>query len=158
MGVGCRPMNAGEEEAVANLLRKLPRDIGYDYVPKITAQSLRDHADLVHVMVAVDSGLLLGAATWMLTYSSNRGCKGVYVCDLYVMEHKRGSGIGEKLVRAVAKASAKLGAQFMKLEASRANPRPSAFYRKHKFHVSEDDAVMFLEADEMRELLEGPVK
>jgi ribosomal protein S18 acetylase RimI-like enzyme len=158
MGIGCRPMIEGEQEAVANLLRKLPRDLGFDTVPKLTGQSLREHADLVNVMVATDSGLLLGAATWMLTFSSNRGCKGVYICDLYVMEHKRGSGIGEKLLRAVAKAAQKRGAQFMKLESSRANPRPSKFYRKHKFHVSEDDAVMFLEGDEMMMFLEGQSK
>lgn len=145
----------GEQEAVANLLRKLPRDLGFDTVPKITGQSLRDHADLVHVMVASDSGLLLGACTWLLTYSSNRGCKGVYICDLYVMEHKRGSGVGEKLLRAVGKAAQKLGAQFIKLETSHTNPRPQQFYRKHKFHVSTDDALMFLEPDDMNDFLEG---
>jgi GNAT superfamily N-acetyltransferase len=158
MGIGCRPMRDGEEEAVANLLRKLPRDIGHDFVPKVSGQSLRENADLVRVMVASDSGLLLGAATWMITYSSNRGCRGVYVCDLYVMEHKRGNGIGEKLLRAVGKAAQPLGALFIKLEASRSHPRPAQFYKKHGFNLSEDDAVLFLEPDEMQQFLEGPGK
>jgi ribosomal protein S18 acetylase RimI-like enzyme len=148
-------MQPGEEEAVANLLRKLPRDLGFDTIPKISGQSLRDHADLVQVMVASDSGLLLGAATWMMTYSSIRGCKGVYICDLYVMEHKRGSGVGEKLLRAVGRAAQKRGAQFIRLEASRTNPRPQKFYTKHKFHVNEDDAVMVLEPNDMPDFLEG---
>ena len=155
MSIGCRPMRQGEEEAVANMLRKLPRDLGYDMVPKITAQSLRDNADLVHVTVALDSGLLLGACTWLMTYSSNRGCKGVYICDLYVMEHKRGCGIGEKMLRATGKTAAKLGAQFIKLEASRENPKPGKFYMKHNFHFVDDDRLMFLEPEHFTSFLEG---
>ena len=154
MSIGCRPMRAGEEEAVANMLRKLPQSLGFDYVPKITSQSLRDNIELVNVTVAWDSGLLLGACTWLITYSSNRGCRGMYVCDLYVMEHKRGSGIGEKLLRTSAKAAAKSGAQFIKLEASRANDRPGKFYLKHQFHFSDDDRLMFLEPEDFIPFLE----
>ena len=155
MSIGCRPMRTGEAEAVANMLRKLPQSLGFDTVPKVTGQSLRDNADIVNVTVALDSGLLLGACTWLMTYSSNRGCKGMYVCDIYVMEHKRGSGIGEKLLRTAAKAAEKIGARFIKLEASRANDRPGKYYQKHKFHFVDDDRLMFLEPDDFTAFLEG---
>lgn len=155
MGVGFRPMRPGEEEAVAAMLRKLPQDLGFDSVPKITGAALRENADILHVTVADDSGLMLGVCSWMVTFSTWRACKGMYVCDLYIMGHKRGSGIGEKLLRAAGKAAAQLGAQFMKLEASRENPRPGNFYSKHKFHFSEDDRLMFLEPEDFPLFLEG---
>ncbi len=155
MSIGCRPMRAGEAEAVANMLRKLPQSLGFDTIPKVTAQSLRDNADVLHVTVALDSGLLLGACTWLMTYSSNRGCKGIYICDLYVMEHKRGSGIGEKLLRTAAKEASKSGGQFIKLEASRANKRPGKFSLKHQFHFIDDDRMMFLEPEDFTTFLEG---
>jgi GNAT superfamily N-acetyltransferase len=158
MSLICRPMRPPEADAVATMLRRLPRDLGFDTVPKVTGQSLRDNADIIHVMVAEDSGLMLGACAWTLTFSTYRAARGAYVCDLYVMEHKRGSGIGEKLLRATAKESAKKGAAFLKLEASRENPKPGQFYTRHNFHFSEDDRLMFLEPDQFQTFIAGNAK
>jgi GNAT superfamily N-acetyltransferase len=148
-------MRPGEEDAVATMVRALPRDLGFDTVPKITGASLRQNADVVRVTVAEDSGLLLGACTWQIIYSSWRGVKGVYICDLYIMPHKRGGGAGVKLLRAACREANKLGAQFIKLEASRSNPRPATFYQRLAFHESEDDRLMFLEPDDFTTFIKG---
>lgn len=148
-------MRLGEADAVATMFRKLPRDLGLDASPKISGTALRENTDVLHVTVAEDSGLLLGACSWLITFSSWRATKGMYVCDLYVMEHKRGGGIGERLLRAAGREAAKLGAKFMRLEASRENPKPGTFYLRNKFHFSDDDRVMFLEPEDFEPFIGG---
>ena len=74
MSVGIRPMRDGEEDAVAVLIRQLPKDLGLRTIPKMTGQNLRDAKGLAQVMVADDAGLILGVCLWTMTYSSWRGC------------------------------------------------------------------------------------
>jgi GNAT superfamily N-acetyltransferase len=154
----CRPMKPREADAIATMFRRLPRDLGLDATPKITGKDLIENVSLVEVTVAEDSGLLLGACSWLMTYSTWRAAKGMYLCDLYVMEHKRGMRIGEKLLRAAAREAAKKGAAFIKLEASLANPRPSQFYIGHGFKHVADDGVMLLEPDSFSVFVGEPQK
>jgi ribosomal protein S18 acetylase RimI-like enzyme len=152
MGVGFRPMRPGQEDAVAAMIRQLPRDLGHDAVPKITGESLRAAADLVQVTVADDSGLLLGCCVWMPVYSTWRGCKGIYITDLFVMAHARGKRIGERLLRQVARQARAMEAGYMRLEVDNNNPRASAFYAKLGFQKKTDQHNCFLEQTELDQL------
>jgi ribosomal protein S18 acetylase RimI-like enzyme len=147
MGVGFRAMRAGQEDAVAAMIRQLPKDLGIDAVPKITGESLRAAADLIHVAVADDSGLLLGCCVWMPVYSTWRGAKGVYICDLYVMQHARGKRIGERLVHYVAKQAKAMGATYLRLEVDADNQRASEFYEHFGFVKKVEDQNHFMEQD-----------
>jgi ribosomal protein S18 acetylase RimI-like enzyme len=151
----CRPMRQREADAIAAMLRQLPRDLGLDLQPKVTGGDLLANDGLVHVTVAEDSGLLLGACVWLVTYSTWRASKGMYLCDLYVMEHKRGLRIGERLLRAAAREAAALGSKFIKLEVSRSNPRPAEFYTTHDFKRFLDDDIMYLEEEGLSALIKG---
>jgi GNAT superfamily N-acetyltransferase len=150
-----RAMKENEADAVAAMFRQLPADVGQDYQPRITGNELIANADLIHVLVANDSDILLGACSWLLTFSTWRASKGMYVCDLYVVANRRGEKLGERLLRAAAKDAAMLGASFIKLEVSIENPNPSQFYRRVGFHKSDDDAVWFLESENFPLFLEG---
>jgi ribosomal protein S18 acetylase RimI-like enzyme len=155
MSVGCRPMRAGEEEAVAAMLRQLPKDIGLAFEQKVTGQSLRDASDVARVTIAEDSGLLLGCCLWMMAYSSMRACKGIYICDLYVMKHGRGRKVGDKLLRHVARESAKQGAQYIKLEVDVTNDLARGFYTRRQFKHKADDQFWILEPDEFEDFVKG---
>ncbi len=152
MGVGFRAMRAGQEDAVAAMIRQLPKDLGIDAVPKITGDSLRAAADLIQVSVADDSGLLLGCCVWMPVFSTWRGAKGVYICDLYVMKHARGKRIGERLVHYVAKRAKAIGASYMRLEVDTENPRASEFYARLGFAKRAGDENHFMEQDALDSL------
>jgi ribosomal protein S18 acetylase RimI-like enzyme len=152
MGVGFRAMRAGQEDAVAAMIRQLPKDIGIDAVPKITGESLKAAADLIEVSVADDSGLLLGCCVWMPVFSTWRGAKGVYICDLYVMKHARGKRIGERLVQYVAKRAKAIGASYMRLEVDTENPRASEFYARLGFAKKAEDQNHFMEQDALDNL------
>jgi ribosomal protein S18 acetylase RimI-like enzyme len=152
MGVGFRPMRLGQEDAVAAMIRQLPKDLGHDVVPKITGDSLRGAADFVKVLVAEDSGLLLGCCVWMPVYSTWRGCKGIYITDLYVMGHARGKKIGERLIKQLSREARLIDAHYMRLEVDHENPRAAQFYERLGFERKTDQDNCFLETDKLIEL------
>ena len=47
--------------------------------------------DLVDVVVAEDDGHLLGACLGLMTFSTWRGARGLYVVDLFVLPQARGT-------------------------------------------------------------------
>ncbi len=155
MSIAYKPMRAGQEDAVAVQLRQLAKDLGSPLKPTITGAKLRAVSDFVHTTVAEDSGLLVGICTWMINFSSWRGVKGMYVSDLFVMDHMRGKNVGEHLLRAAAKDAARLGAEFIKLEVSSENPRPPKFYGRLGFDLSATDRQMFLEQDIFKTFIGG---
>jgi ribosomal protein S18 acetylase RimI-like enzyme len=155
MSVGFRAMRDGEAEAVAALLRMLPRAYDCDATVKVTGDSLRKSRDVITVTVADDSGLIVGACLWMMTYSSWRGAKGIYVCDLFVMEHVRGKAIGHHLLRAAAREGAKRGAEFIKLEVSAPNVKGRSFYERLDFNAQPEEGLMFLDLQKFRTFIEG---
>jgi GNAT superfamily N-acetyltransferase len=147
MSVAFRAMRPGEENAVAAMIRQLPKDLGLDAQVTVTGEALRAAADIIRVTVADNSGLLLGTCVWMITFSTWRAAKGMYVCDMFVMSHMRGKKLGEGLLRAAAKQAAKEGACYIRLEASAENASPAQFYKKFDFELSTKDNLMFLESD-----------
>ena len=155
MSIGIRPMREGQEEAVAAMLRRLPLDLGLDVIPKVTGENLRDNAGLARVTVAEDSGLLLGVCLWVMTYSSWRGAKGVYISDLYVMDHARCRKIGERLLRGVVRESQKQGASYIKMEVDASNTAAQRFYGRLGFKHKPDDQFFVLEEEEFSTLSEG---
>lgn len=140
-----RPMCAGEEDEVAAMVRQLPKDLGLDVMPSLTGDHLRHARDILNVTVAACSGPLIGVCLWTINFSTWRGMKGMYVCDLFVTAPMRGYAIGEALLRAAAKEATGLGAQYIKLEVSAVNPNPTRFYQRLKFTLDETDRLMFLE-------------
>jgi ribosomal protein S18 acetylase RimI-like enzyme len=157
MGIACRPMRAGQEDAVAAMIRQLPKDLGHDVVPKITGQGLRAAADLVRVTVAEDSGLLLGCCVWMPVFSTWRDAKGVYITDLFVMSHVRGKKIGEKLIRYLCREALEIKATYIRLEVDEVNTRANAFYERLGFETKRDQFNSFLELTGV-ETLAGELK
>jgi ribosomal protein S18 acetylase RimI-like enzyme len=155
VSLGIRHMRAGEEEAVAVLLRRMPADIGLDVVPKVTGESLREAQDLAHVTIAEDAGLILGVCLWCMTFSSWRGAKGIYISDLYVLEHARGRKVGEKLLRGVMADAAKQGACFIKMEVDSTNTGAHRFYGRLGFVHKSDDQFHVLEPDGYAAMLKG---
>ncbi len=148
MSIAYRAMRPGQEDAVAIQLRQFARELKAPHPPTITGEGLRAASDLVRVHVAEDSGLLVGLCTWMTIFSTWRGIKGMYCCDLFVMEHMRARRVGEQLLRHAARDAQQLGARFIKLEVNAENMRTHGFYERLGFHHAPTDRLMFLETAE----------
>lgn len=158
MSLRVRPMKKGEENAVATLIRQLPRDLGLKEEFAITGESLKAAHGLAEIAVAEDSGLMLGVCCWVMTYSTQRAMPGVYICDLYVLGHARGRRIGEALMKGVMKLARKRGAGFIKLELDSANEGGARFYERLGFKHKTDDLYYVLEPKNYAAILAGDEK
>ncbi len=155
MSLRIRPMRKGEEAAVAALLRHLPRDLNLGIEFAITGEALAEAAGLAEISIAEDSGLMLGVCSWVMTYSTQRAMPGIYICDLFVLGHARGRGIGDALLRGVMAAAAKRGAGFIKMEVDKSNEGAARFYERLGFRHKTDDRYYALEPDAFTDLLKG---
>ena len=147
MNLLVRPMRADEAEAVAVLIRQMPKDIGLDVVPKITGQNLRDCGDVAKVTLAEDDGHILGVCLWTMTYSSWRGCRGIYISDLYVVPSVRGKQVGERLLVGTIREAHQHRAGFIKMEVDVSNDGAARFYDRLGFKHKSDDRIFILEPD-----------
>lgn len=147
MSLTLRPMHAAEAEAVAAMVHGLAGHIGQGVVPRLTGEGLRAAADLIDVVVAEEQGHLLGACLGLMTFSTWRGMRGLYVVDLFVEPAARGQHVGERLLRLSARRFAARGAGFIKLEVDDVNTGAQRFYARLGFSRKTEDRLHILEQD-----------
>ncbi len=147
MNMIVRPMADGDAAAVAEMVRGLAQHIGTSFVPKLTAEKLLAARDLVDVVVAEQSGAIAGACLGLLTFSTWRGEKGLYVVDLFVLPEMRGANIGLRLLQESGRRAAKRGARFIKLEVDETNTGAERFYARLGFSKKMEDRLHILEQD-----------
>lgn len=155
MSVAIREMRPHEAEEVAEMVRGLARDVGSGVVPKITGEGLRQALDLIDAVVAEEGDKLLGACLGLMTYSTWRGTKGLYVVDLFVSPQARGRYVGEMLLRESARRAAGKGATFIKLEVDETNAGAGRFYTRLGFAKKAEDRLHVLEQDRLAEFISG---
>jgi ribosomal protein S18 acetylase RimI-like enzyme len=141
-------MRAEEAGVVAAMVHGLARDTGATVTPKLTAEKLAAAHDLIDTVVAEEHGRLIGACLGLMTYSTWRGARGLYVVDLFVLPEARGRNIGQALLRASALRFAARGAEFIKLEVDEDNVGAGRFYARLGFAKKTEDRLHILEHDE----------
>ena len=92
----------------------------------------------------------LGACLGLMTFSTWRGARGLYVVDLFVLPEARGRRLGESLLRLSAERAASRGAQFIKLEVDETNTGAERFYARLGFTKKTEDRLHILEQDRFR--------
>lgn len=107
----------------------------------------------ISALVAEEAGALIGFAFWHVAYESAYAMRGGYVSDFHVIAAKRGSGLAEQLLRAVARAVKAEGGAFIWLTAHRTNARARAFYRKHMTEEPDHVVLEFAAWDRFEALL-----
>ena len=154
MTLTLRAMRDCDAPHVVAMVQSLARDTGSDIVPKLTPLNLITNRDLIDVTIAEDEEGLLGACLTLLTYSTWRDAKGLYVVDLFVDPRARNGGIGLKLLREAARRGRAKGARFIKLEVDHTNEGAARFYARLGFVGSDKDRLFVLEEDKMTDLSE----
>jgi GNAT superfamily N-acetyltransferase len=78
-----------------------------------TEESLRDalfgERPVAEALLAWSGGDAVGFALYFETYSTFRGCRGIFLEDLFVEPHHRGQGIGKALLAATARLAQERG-------------------------------------------------
>ena len=154
MTLAFRPMRDADAPRVVAMVQGLARDTGSDIVPKLTAKNLIASRDLIDVTVAEDEAGILGACLALLTYSTWRDAKGLYVVDLFVDGRARNGGVGVKLLREAARRGRARGARFIKLEVDRTNKGAERFYERLGFVLNDKDRLFVLEDQKVTDFLE----
>lgn len=150
MNLLIREMRADDAEHVAAMVRGLARDLGRDEVPRLTPESLNGNRDLIDVVVAEQDGKLIGACLTLLTFSTWRGIKGLYVVDLFVEPEARGNKAGFHLLKLAASRGMALGARFIKLEVDHTNEGAARFYERLGFKRKDQDRLFVLEPEKFK--------
>ena len=96
------------------------------------------------IMLAFEDSEAVGLAVFFYEYSTWRGSPGVYIQDLYVADHLRGTGLGRKLLWAVKKHARTWGGRYVKLTVYDNNQAAISFYRHLGFEMCEDEQVLVL--------------
>ncbi|MGH3456888.1 N-acetyltransferase family protein [Aeromicrobium sp.] len=72
--------------------------------PELLREAMFGPDSVASALIAVDDGgNAAGFALWYRTFSTWEGVPGLYLEDLYVSEHQRGSGMGRALLSALAR-------------------------------------------------------
>lgn len=148
-----RPMRAEDAPGVVAMVHGLARDTAPDVIPKLTPESLIDNDDLILVTIAEDNGGILGACLTLMTFSTWRGLKGLYVVDLFIDGEARNRGIGLKLLREAARRGRAEGARFIKLEVLTTNDGAARFYERLGFARHDEDRLFVLEDEQVTALI-----
>ena len=84
----------------------------------------------VEVLLAYDENHILGFALYFRTFSTFLGRPGIYLEDLFVREFARGKGIGEALLRRIARRSLEMGGGRLEWSVLNWNQPAISFYKK----------------------------
>ncbi len=146
-------MKEGQEADVARLIRTLIDNYGRDFETEISEQSLRDSQGFLNVEIAESDSGICGFCAWVMTYSTWRGMKGIYIADLNVSSTAAQSEIGRELLTLAAKNGAKLGARFIRTEVDVSDEVIESVFQQANFWSQTRHSVYFLEPKDFRELV-----
>lgn len=153
MSLVIREMRDADAAAVVGMVRGLAAHVGSAALPRLDAEGLVAARDLIDVVVAEASGQILGACLGLMTYSTWRGARGLYVVDLFVASEARGMKLGERLLRESARRAASRGARFIKLEVDTGNAGAKRFYERLGFAEKAEDRLHILEQDRLTQFI-----
>lgn len=138
------------------MVAALARDTGAGIMPRLTGPALAEAGDLIDVVVAeTGDHRLAGACLSLMTFSTWRGARGLYVVDLFVDGGTRGQGIGLLLLKEAARRGWRRGARFIKLEVDNENAGAARFYGRQGFSRKEADRLFVLEAEALEQFIAG---
>lgn len=132
---------AGQEDipALLDLLRLLfsiEKDFVFDAAKQERGLRLLLSNPQTAVIVAVQSGQVIGMCTGQLLISTAQGGPSALVEDVAVLPDHQGKGIGRRLVAAAEAWAVSQGASRIQLLADRNNAPALAFYQKMKFKTT----------------------
>ncbi len=130
-----RPTKTENIPAIIELMREFAEFEKLSQFLEITEEKLRDvlfgENAFVKCLVAADGEKIVAYAIFFPYFSSFRGQKSVYLEDIYISENYRKHGLGEKMLKEIAKIGREFGAVRMDFQVLNWNTPAVKFYEKH---------------------------
>ena len=128
-----RPATAADVPAIARLIRGLAEYERLADTVVLDEARLRDHLfgprPFAEVLLAEESGVVVGFALFFPSYSTFRAQPGIYLEDLFVFPEHRGKGHGKALFAALARLAAERGCGRLEWAVLDWNAPSIGFYR-----------------------------
>ena len=138
-------------DVILRALQELAASLGVPERLRSTRAGLERHGfgerPEFEVMLAEDDGGFAGMCLYFPFFSTWVGEPGIYVQDLYVAAARRGAGIGERLLREVARRGQANGYTHLRLTVDDGNAGGAKFYHRLGFERSPDEYVHKLAGD-----------
>lgn len=133
------------------MVRTLAADLGTP--SKVTAsvsdfdKALSASPPLLHAVIAEAGDTPVGLCLWFPYFSTWRGQCGLFIQDLYVASHMRGSGLGSGLLRETLALADGLSPRFLRLSVNHTNGTARRFYARLGFSEFSDEAALDLHGE-----------
>lgn len=125
-------LDLGDHVGEQHKIKSTPEDIRrYGFGPKAHFRTL----------IAEGNGIFAGICIFFPSFSTWLGRPGVYIQDIVVDRDFRGQGIGERLLREVARMVKAEGAVYMRLAVDVENLSAQAFYDRMGMELVKDDMI-----------------
>lgn len=98
-------------------------------------------------LIAEVDGVFAGMCLTFRSFSTWRGCVGVYVQDLYVEDGFRGKKVGMALLKAAARRGRAQGADYLRLSVNIDNVAAQAFYERLGIRHSNDEQIHLIRGE-----------
>ena len=123
--------------------------------PEDLAHALFGADAVAEAVVATSDGEPVGFALYYPTYSTILGRPGLHLEDLYVAAEHRGAGLGEALLRHLARTAVERGCGRLEWWVLRTNEPALRFYRRLHARGLDEIEVLRLDGEPLRALAAG---
>lgn len=128
MTIVIRKAIATDFEEIHSLILEFAEFINTPEKVFTTASQMIKDKDYFNCLIALDKNKIVGFATYFNAYYSWTG-RAIYLDDLYVLEHYRGHGIGNRLLDEVIEIAKREKCKKVKWQVSNWNEKAIAFYK-----------------------------
>ncbi|WP_420349371.1 GNAT family N-acetyltransferase [Pelagibius sp.] len=143
--VSIRQAAKGDAQIVCDLLDDLVRTLRNAPPCGSTVETIRHHGfgdkRQFEALIAEAEGTPAGLVLYFYTYSTWRGCLGVYVQDLHVVERFRGQGLGRRLLADAARRGRADGCTHLRLSVDPGNEAALTFYEAVGLEPRRDETI-----------------
>ncbi|WP_299392724.1 GNAT family N-acetyltransferase [Pelagibius sp.] len=147
-----------DAQIVCDLLADLVRTLRDAPPCGSTLETIRHHGfgdkRQFEALIAEAEGTPAGLVLYFYTYSTWRGCLGVYVQDLHVVERFRGHGLGRRLLADAARRGRADGCTHLRLSVDPGNEAALTFYEAVGLEPRRDETICQAAGEAFRHLAE----
>jgi GNAT superfamily N-acetyltransferase len=151
-----RPARPDDAELLVNLVRELAVYEKLEQYARATPDDFRRHLfgprPAAEAVIAEVDGEPAGFALWYRTFSTFRGCPGIYLEDIFVRPAYRGSGIGKALLATVAAKAVEIGQTKLEWSVLNWNQPAIGFYRSLGAWPMDEWMVYRIDGDGLRRM------
>jgi len=150
------PASPEDVPTLVTLVRELAEFERLGHEVRVDEDSLRQHLfgprPYAEAALAYAGAEVAGFALWFHNFSTFTGCPGLYLEDLYVRPDHRGCGLGEALLRHLARVAVARGCARFEWAVLDWNSRAIDFYRKLGAVPMDDWTVYRVSGDALERL------